>query len=175
MRNLWTILLSLSLGIALIGCPADDDDSATDDDDDTTDDDDDATGDDDDATGDDDSTGDDDTTSPWDGSVSGTLTANAMAPTATAPFTMRVLVVDNADWAQNGFAATPLNEVTLVSDLPAAYTIGYTEGLSVEVLAFLDENENGTVGDAGDLASFSMAPVTVSATMVDLDFMMAVP
>ncbi len=200
MRNLWTLLLTLALAVtvpfALTGCPTDDDDSAdddddaSDDDDDATDDDDDATddddddvtgddddvtGDDDDVTGDDDSTGDDDTTSPWDGSIEGTLTANGMAPTAASPYTMKVILVDNADWAANGFAATPLQEATFVSDLPAAYTIGFTEGQSVEVVAFLDENENGTLGDAGDLATFSMAPVTVSATAVDLDFMMAVP
>ena len=153
----------------------DDDDDATGDDDTTSDDDDDATGDDDDD--DDDATGDDDddTTAAWDGSIEGTLTANAMAPTATAPFAMRIVLVDNADWAANGFAATPLQETMIVSDLPAAYAIGYNEGASGEVLAFLDENENGTIGDAGDLASFSMTPITVSATGVDLDFMMAVP
>jgi hypothetical protein len=199
-----TLCLAVAVPLALAGCPADDDDSAgddddasgddddatddddddvTDDDDDatgdddttTTDDDDDATGDDDDdATGDDDSTGDDDTTSSWTGAIDGTLTANALAPTATTPFAMRIVLVDNADWAANGFNATPLQEAMIVSDLPAAYTVGYHEGSSVEVLAFLDENENGTIGDAGDLAAFSMTPITVSDT-VDLDFFMAVP
>ena len=62
MRASLLLFLALALGLALPGCPADDDDdSAVGDDDDVTGDDDDATGDDDDATGDDDdATGDDD-------------------------------------------------------------------------------------------------------------------
>ena len=64
MRASLLLFLALALGLALPGCPADDDDdSAVGDDDDVTGDDDDATGDDDDATGDDDDSvqpGDDD-------------------------------------------------------------------------------------------------------------------
>ena len=160
-------LLSLTCALVLVGCPTDDDDDTSGDDDISEDDD--ATDDD-----DDDSTGDDDTTSSWTGAIDGTLTANALAPTAATPFAMRIVLVDNADWAANGFNATPLQEAMIVSGLPAAYTVGYNEGSSVEVLAFLDDNENGTIGDAGDLAAFSMTPITVSDT-VDLDFFMAVP